>query len=381
MPNPLYQCLVFGNPTDDQFSSFAASFKQPLLDFGLELERDFVVTRGITADFCRTAATVAIFFGGNGASFEEHGELVRLSIPLVPLVTALAAVSAELPECLRSINALALDPLDTNLVRPAGVALQCLGLLPPQRRVFLSYRRDDSRDAAVQLFEALSARQFDVFLDTHSVTAATDFQAMLWHRLCDSDVIVMLDTPGYFESRWTTQEWGRAIAKHISILQVIWPGHVPSRRAGLATPMQLVSDDLIGSRLSDELVGRLVLEVETLRSQSTSIRYANIAGSIRTAVEALGGEVEGVGLRRSIALKMPSGTPFVAYPVVGVPTAVTLHEVAQGSGARKPVLVYDHVGLSHEWVVHLSWLGANIPSVKWIRSSQLGWDLAGLEGV
>jgi len=41
--------------------------------------------------------------------------------------------------------------------------------LPAQRRVFVSYRRNESRDAAVQLFEELSARQFDVFLDTHSV--------------------------------------------------------------------------------------------------------------------------------------------------------------------------------------------------------------------
>src|SRR5262249_25131364 len=57
---------------------------------------------------------------------------------------------------------------------------------------------------------SMSARHFDVFLDTHSVSVAADFQAALWHRLCDSDVLVMLDTPDYFASRWTTAEWGRA---------------------------------------------------------------------------------------------------------------------------------------------------------------------------
>jgi hypothetical protein len=381
MPNYLYQCLIFGNPTDDQFSSFETSFTRPLLDFGLEQGREFVVTRGITTDFCPTAATVAIYFGGVGSTFEEHAELIRLSIPVVPLVTSVQAVSTELPECLRSINALALDHLDTDLIRPAGVALQCLGLLPPQRRVFLSYRRDGSRDVAVQLFEALSARQFDVFLDTHSVAAGADFQAMLWHRLCDSDVVVMLDTPGYFESRWTTKEWGRAIDKHISILQVIWPGHVPSRYCRLATPMQLLPDDLVGSRLSDAVVSRVALQVETLRSKSISVRHANIAGGIRSAVEELGGMVEGVGQRRSIVLKMPSGAHLVAYPVVGVPTAITLHEVAHSGDSRPSVLVYDHVGLSNQWMQHLDWLGTNILSVKWIKSRQLGWDLADLEGV
>ena len=84
-------------------------------------------------------------------------------------MSSLNNVSAELPECLRPINAMALAPGDSSLAKPVGAALQCLGLLPAQRRVFVSYRRNESRDAAVQLFEELSARQFDVFLDTHSV--------------------------------------------------------------------------------------------------------------------------------------------------------------------------------------------------------------------
>lgn len=143
---------------------------------------------------------------------------------------------------------MAQSPDDLNMVKPAGVALQCLGLLPEQRRVFISYKRDDSRDVAVQLFEELSARQFDVFLDTHSVGVAVDFQAMLWHRLCDSDVVVMLDTPGFFDSRWSRAEWGRATDKHISILQVLWPGHKPSRFSALATSMPLAYGDLVGDK-------------------------------------------------------------------------------------------------------------------------------------
>jgi hypothetical protein len=379
MRKPLYQCLVFGKPTNEQLTAFKASFARSLTDFGLELDQDFVVTSGFSTGFSPTSATVAMFFGAPGATLPEHTELVRLSIPIVPLVSSVISVSAELPECLRPINALALDSSDTDLLKPVGVALQCLGLLPPQRRVFLSYRRDDSREVALQLFEALSARQFDVFLDTHSVSAAVDFQEMLWHRLCDSDVVVMLDTPGYFDSRWTTKEWGRATAKHIPILQVIWPGHVQSRYSRLATPMQLEQNDLSGLRLTEEVVGRLALQVENLRSKSISLRHANIAGELRSAVEELGGQVDGVGLRRSIVLQMPSGQPLTAYPIVGVPTAVTLQEVAYEQNARPSVLIYDHVGLSEQWLEHLDWLGANITSVRWIKSRQIGWELADLQ--
>lgn len=381
MSKQLYQCLVFGMPTADQLTAFKTTFANSLQYFGLAPDKDFSITEGFSAHFEQTVPAVAIFFGAAGATLEEHSELVRLSIPVVPLVSSVKNVSAELPVCLRSINALALDGGDKELVKPTDVALQCLGLLPSQRRVFVSYRRDDSREVALQLFEALSARQFDVFLDTHSVAAAADFQAMLWHRLCDSDVVVMLDTPGYFESRWTTKEWGRAIDKHISILQVIWPGHTPTRYSRLATPMQLKAGDLVGSRLVDTVVDQLSLQVEALRSKSVALRHANIMGGLQTAVEDMGGSVESIGQRRSIVLKLPSGAPLVAYPSVGVPTAVTLHEAVYAGDPRPAVVVYDHVGLSDQWMTHLDWLRANFTSVKWIKSRQAGWELADLEGL
>lgn len=378
MSKPLYQCLVFGNPSDEQLTAFAASFGDALNHFGLKTGTDFAITKGITAEFVETVPTVAIFFGGAGTTLKEHAELVRLSIPIVPLVSSLKSVSAELPQCLRSINALELAAADAGLLKPAAVALQCLGLLPSQRRVFVSYRRDESREVALQLFETLSARQFDVFLDTHSVAAAVDFQTMLWHRLCDADVVVMLDTPRYFDSRWTKLEWGRAIDKHISILQVIWPGHTASRSARLATPLSLQAGDLDGARLSDAVVERVALGVEALRSRSIALRHANLAGGLRSAVEELGGSVEGYGPRRSIVLKLPSGAPLVAYPSVGVPTAVTVHEAVYDGDARPAVVVYDHVGLSEHWMAHLGWLGTSFTSVRWLRSREVGWDLANL---
>jgi len=373
--------LIFGNPKPEQVTSLSAAFVKAMEDFGLKLGEHFTVSDGYGGDFVETAPAVAMFFGAAGAALQEHTNLLRLSIPVVPLVSHLDNASTELPECIRPINALALTAGDGTLAKPAGAALQCLGLLPAQRRVFVSYRRADSRDAALQLFEELSARQFDVFLDTHSVGVATDFQAMLWHRLCESDVVVMLDTPGFFESRWTRAEWGRAIDKHISMLQVLWPGHTASRYSALSTPMQLEECDLVDKRFSQPVVEAIALQVEVLRSKSVALRHANIAGHLRSSIERLGGSVEGVGQRRTIVLTMPSGKPLVAHPSVGVPTAVALHEAVRDGDTRPAVVVYDHVGLSQVWMTHLEWLGTNFKPVKWIRSRQAGWDLSELEGI
>lgn len=381
MPAPLYQCLIFGKPTPEQVTALSATIVNAMEDFGLKLGEHFTITEGYGNHFVETAPAVAMFFGAASSTLPEHPNLLRLSIPVVPLVSHLDNVSTELPECLRPINALVLTAGDANLAKPASAALQCLGLLPAQRRVFVSYRRTDSRDAALQLFEELSARQFDVFLDTHSVGVATDFQAMLWHRLCDSDVVVMLDTPGFFESRWTRAEWGRATDKNISMLQVLWPGHKPSRYSTLATPMQLDEGDLVDKRFTRPVVETIALQVEVLRSKSVAVRHANIAGHLRSSIERLGGTVEGVGQRRTILLNMPSGKPLVAHPSVGVPTAVTLHEAVRDGDSRPAVVVYDHVGLSQDWMTHLEWLGTNFKPVKWIRSRQAGWDLSELEDI
>lgn len=379
MPLSLYQCLIFGQPTPSQVSNITKTISNAMEGFGLQPSEHFTITEGFEDNFVETAPCVALFFGGAKPFLADHAKLMRLNIPIVPLVSDVVNVANELPECLTSLNALALVPEDIELVKPAGVALQCLGLLPTQRRVFVSYRRTESRDVAVQLFEALSARQFEVFLDTHSVGAAMDFQSVLWHRLCDCDVVVMLDTPGFFDSRWARVEWGRATDKNISILQVLWPSHTASRTSALATPRVLSGDDFVDGKLSDEVIDSLSLQVESLRSKSVALRHANIAGHIRSSIESMGGSVEAIGIRRSLVLKLPSGNPLVAHPSVGVPTAVTLHDAMRDNDSRPAILVYDHVGLSEEWMVHLGWLGRNFKGVQWIKSRQVGWELSELE--
>lgn len=375
----LYQCLLLGSPTEPQTSAFSATFAECLDLFGLERDRDYTIDQGITDDFSDTTATVAVFFGADGAAYPEAARLTKLGVPVVPVVSAAARVSAELPAELRSINAMFHDPADADLRRVVTATLQCLGLLPAQRRVFVSYRREESADVALQLFEALSARHFDVFLDTHSVSAATDFQAALWHRLCDSDVLLMLDTPGYFSSRWTKSEWGRAIAKHISMLQLVWPGHTPARESHLATSRKLTDADFTGTRLTPAVVANVALELERVRSVSVALRHSNMVGTLRTAIQDLGGSVEGVGQKRSVILKLPSGNPLVAYPVVGVPTSVDVHDCIDLSDSRAAAVVYDHLGISEEWGRHLDWLASRVGAVKWLRSREVDWQLADIE--
>src|SRR3546814_2597055 len=107
----------------------------------------------------------------------------------------------------------------------ASTMLECVGLLRRQRRVFVSYRRVESRETALQLHDLLASRGFDVFFETHDIMPGDPFQDVVLSRTVASDDMVMLDTPIYIDNRWTRQEIGREGAKELKILPVSWDEH------------------------------------------------------------------------------------------------------------------------------------------------------------
>ena len=235
----LYELAVLGAPSDAQISELEQLISQAVQPFGLRLGQEVGwLVRPEAFNPEQQKAAAAVFFGGKDAPQANLQSLLRKAIPVLPVVSDPAKVQEEIPAILRPLHCLAYNAGGAQ--RVATALLECAGLLPRQRRVFVSYRRDEARQAALQLFDALSSRLFDVFLDTHGIAPAEDFQAMLWHRLCDSDVLVMLDTPNYFASRWTSAEFGRALAKGISVLRIGWPDATPSVRTATASRAELL---------------------------------------------------------------------------------------------------------------------------------------------
>jgi hypothetical protein len=127
------------------------------------------------------------------------------------------------------------------------------------------------------------------------------------------------------------------------------------------------------------VVADVALELERVRSVSVALRHSNMVGTLRTAIQDLGGSVEGIGQKRSVILKLPSGKPLVAYPVVGVPTSIDVHNCIDLSDSRAAAVVYDHLGISEEWRRHLDWLASRVGDVKWLRSREADWQLADIE--
>lgn len=383
----LYELAILGSPTEKERAVLAATIGDMIADFGLSVGTEVLLHNGQSVrNRDPRNAFAAVYFGGDkDLDVDVANELKAASLPIIPTVDYSGDFGGAIPPSLQFANGLKRRSDDPTLTELSGAALECVGLLRAQRRVFVSYRRTESRAAALQLHDLLSSRGFDVFLDTHDIRPGEPFQDVLWHRLVDSDVVVMLDTASYFASRWTRQEIGRARAKEIQVIRVIWPEHTPSRLMDMAESLYLDAEELLGpdGPIVDVTADSIVLRVERLRSMSIAARYMSITGKLRADVEKIGAAVEAVGAHRAIAVRLLNERLIWAYPIVGIPSAETLNDVAtkakKAEQGEVPVLVYDHIGIRDSWIAHLAWLDEHIKAVKTIRVSEAGWALAGMD--
>ena len=372
-----YELAVIGHPTDQLIKELEHLILKVRKQFGLD---DRELAFHIRPDSFRPSSkscSAALFVGcEQGASFDIEAVLDSKVIPVLPLASTAQSVAVEIPPVLRALNCIFSDQAPTERIFSA--LLECVGLLPKQRRVFLSYKRSESIVVAVQLFAELSARQFDVFLDTHSIGAGVDFQENLWHQLSDVDVLLMLETPEYFKSRWTDAEYGRALAKGIGVLRVQWPDTTPSTVTSTSSRVELLAEEFTADgQLSNTAVNRICCQLEAVRSQSHALRSLSLINSVRNAIEQIEGQVNGVGPGRLMEITLRNGNRLSVQPVLGVPTALTLQDTLLRAGHENCAVVYNHFGMMSSWQEHLDWLAKRVGGSRWVRQSDAAWDFAG----
>lgn len=339
------------------------------------LDEDDVDTR------VRKSPLVAVFFGYPGATDSAHPSVRKIhadSLPIIPAVSTLDGFRNQVPSTIAGVNGLELNS-DADLTRLVSAVFENLHLLRLERRLFISYRRAESTGVAIQLFEALDERGFEVFLDSRSIPPAADVQAELWHRLADSDVVILLDTPEFRVSDWTVQELAKANATSIQILHLLWPGVAPDPTSAFSDFFPLdVSDFRSGgppdmsSKLSDACVIRVCQAAESLRARALAARYAYLVDYFCDLAKSHA-LVPNVLPQRYISLEI-GGNRHAIFPVVGVPTAPRLEAFEHAVQDIDPVpivrVIYDDRGVLDQWKMHLGWLSAHLP-VKTVQVSRL----------
>ena len=95
-----------------------------------------------------------------------------------------------------------------------------------ERRVFVSYKRKDSEPIANQIYDALTRRGYVTFLDDVSIGKGFDFQGELKWWLNDADLLLVLLSPNFEQSRWCMEEIAFAQSRSVALVAIEWPDSV-----------------------------------------------------------------------------------------------------------------------------------------------------------
>jgi len=326
------------------------------------------------------APTFCLYFGSHSGSFKNIDLLdilIKDANLILPIASDLNKFSSQIPKGLANVNGFELAT-SNDIEKLVSCILEGLSLLRLSRRLFISYKRDESSTVAIQLFEQLEKNGFDVFLDTHSIRPGEPFQEELWHRMADTDVVVLLNTPGFLNSNWTTQELAKANSMSIGILQVIWPSHKLERDAELSIPLQL-SDSDFGNKifkkptsyLTPNTISNIISQVESLRARSLASRQDNIIAEFIASSNRVGKKAD-LQSEKFITIKRSDGKELVIIPTVGVPQAFTYNQSEElvarikSKNVAGAFLLFDHRNIREKWIKHLDWLDNYLP-VKTIK--------------
>mgnify|MGYP000327637693 CR=1 FL=1 len=381
---PIYQVLLLGSGTKVHGDALESLIAQRARDISEGLADAMRVCRAGEFDqLTRYAPMVSVYLGGDpSVDTDQVARLQDDAVPIIPVVSALDSFKAETPELLHPVNGTAIDWAAPDFTAIVNVVFENLSLLRRERRLFISYLREESQPAAHQLRVAFDDAGYDTFLDLSSVPKGDDFQAVLMHRLLDSDVMILLDTPNFLKSRWTKEEVAQASAMSVGILRVAWPEVTGERFAELAMQLLLKDGDVAADALTPDAVTRIVTAAEALRARNLAARHDNLIGEFCEAAEDAGLQYAVQPQRFVIGWKA-DGQRVAAIPAVGVPDAQRFHDASRrfpvaGEVADEAVLLYDHRGMHGAWTEFLQWLDQYLP-VKGLRVTDTAAFLKGTE--
>ena len=168
-----YQLIMLGSDVPAKHHIFS-KIVEKLKDLGLptsiikKIEAD-----DISNNYAGNQPAFGIYFGdesGSHKTLDATQKLLDDGTMILPIYYGNpdeGAFSKEIPCILANQNGIQFKEIEID--RIANIILEALELLRSTRKIFISYRRNESTSVAIQLYEALELYNYDVFLDTHSI--------------------------------------------------------------------------------------------------------------------------------------------------------------------------------------------------------------------
>ncbi len=381
-----YQLILLGE-NEELFNKIIAEVADRFDELKLVQDLLKIIKKENIIEYTGAEPAYVIYSGHKDKLDKETEEIIKNQKldGNVVLPIYLNEFSKEMPGILSNQNGL---KYDNNIKKISNLILEGFELLRKSRKIFISYKRSESSNIAIQLYELLEKNNFDVFLDTHSVDKGEEFQEELWHRMTDCDVILMLNSKGFIKSEWCNKELEKAHLKRIGIVHLIWPDSDFDDFAHLAYSKKLTNSDfdkplfadLTKGRLNGVILDEIINLVESTRARNLASRQDSLITEFTQAAHNNHVEVN-LQYSRYITQDLVSGKRIVYIPTVGVPQSINCHnsEKLISKIEKNEIdsihLIYDEMSIRDYWLEHLGWLN-NYLKIRTIKKQDFNTELS-----
>ncbi|MGM8871003.1 toll/interleukin-1 receptor domain-containing protein [Psychrobacter sp. 2Y5] len=353
-----------------------SSLKNKVKEIGIDFSHFKIINDENFDEYTDASPSFCIYLGRHDAN-KQFADIELLEKVVVDASLVLPIVQGSLddfnqcvPKIISTYNGLAISEQDKDVKveKIANNILEAFSLLRKNRRIFISYKRDESASIAIQLYEALEKNGFDVFLDTHSIRPSEPFQDELWHRMADSDVVVLLNTSNFLGSMWTTQELATANKLLLGMVVVSWPEHSikDHKDAEISFPIQLKANDFNdkNERLNGNIVDQIIKNVESIRARTLAARRDNLISNFVKIAKSNGYEPQLDSYK--IITMSKDDEEIVLVPAVGIPNSLnyesssTLIKEIKKKDYEHICILFDETCIRDFWLKHLEWLDSSL---------------------
>lgn len=373
-----YQLIFLGNVKDHAYAELREHSLKRVKDLGIEVK----CVKIIKADNFKTdydnKQPSFVFYLGNRANKNKDKDILEMLLNngelIYPLYFSQNGFEQEIPPVLSALNGH--QYVKEEVDKYVNCALEMLRLLRKTRKVFISYRRNESAAVANQLFDALTRRNFDVFLDSYVIRGADNFQDELFHRMSDCDVVVQLHTSDFKNSEWCRAEVEMANMKQIGLVEVAWPDMRLERWQELCHYYPLkITDFKRNSRtgstaqLKAKVIHAIARDVESVRARNLAARQDNLTGEFVKEANKVGKAI--VQELYYLIEQLPDGNRRLYLPAIGIPSSFDYYESLEfrqllNDDRLEIYLLYDELRIRAKWIDHLDWLDSSL-EVKTIK--------------
>lgn len=211
------------------------------------------------------------------AAWQTHDPTFRLA----PVFLTAASVNF-LPSNLAGQNGFHWSKGD---MQAATEILRIADIINERPRIFISYVRKDSHLIADQLFDHLTRRGFEVFLDRFSLPPGADFQLRLMEELARIGTVLVLDSPGVPTSSWVRLEVDFARLHRLGLLALRLPGGAGISGITSGRQMTLEDQDLTAKgRVRVKRLEDLLSRITLVHANAEQRRVAYLRDSLSSAL-------------------------------------------------------------------------------------------------